>query len=443
MRHPVKSTIMRRQTVWQRKSPDFHIDELTVRMKDEAGQRDYLSFVSFERGESVAALIVNRDTSMVILVRQFRPCTIDSGVEDGLIIETPAGIVRQSETVEQCLQREIAEETGYRIEHDPDTGRLKDVELITEFFPSPGACSERIFLYFVLVDSSTPHEGGGGLPEEGEHVETVTMRLDEFFETLDGDGFVDSKILIAGHWLKRRLVNRPIDWRLTTTPGTRIEFELRSDPTKRIGYYCGDIGLVKDIDIWVNSENTNMQMDRLFGDSMSARIRTLGARFERDSLIEDTIQVALLQSLGIGSEIDPGNVLETTPGALEQSHKVQRLLHVSSVKAQEARDGQRRITTDIVTVRKCVHSALSHCRRMQSAWLPRRSISSIVLPIIGAGQAGLRPEEVIDSMVPMIVEHMRSAENCPLKRVYLLAYSPAEIEICDRILSRHDRLKRV
>ena len=443
MRHPIKSTILRRKTVWERKNPDFRIDELTVRQQGESGDPSDIPFTSFERGESVAALIVNRETRMVILVRQFRPCTIDSGIDDGMIVETAAGIVRQNETVEQCLQREIEEETGYRIERDPATGRLKDTELITEFYPSPGACSERIFLYFVLVDSSTPHMGGGGVASEGEHVETVIMPIDDFFSALDGDIFVDSKILIAGHWLKRRQANRPIEWRLDTTPGTCVEFELAADPTKRIGYFCGDIGLVKGIDIWVNSENTNMQMDRLFGDSMSARIRTLGARFENLSLIEDTIQVALLSSLGIGSEIEPGNTLDTTAGALEHSHKVQRLLHVSSVKAQETRDGQRRVTTDITTVHKCLQSALARCRRMHSAWLPRRSMSSIVFPIIGAGQAGLKAEEVVNAMVPMIVDHMRTAADCPLKQIYLLAYSPLEIEICDRILSRHDGLRRV
>src|SRR5215204_2563325 len=54
-------------------------------------------------------------------------------------------------------------------------------------------------------------------------------------------------------------------------------FRLVSQPAKRLSVITGDIRERRDIDVWVNSENTNMQMSRFYDRSLSAVIRYEGA----------------------------------------------------------------------------------------------------------------------------------------------------------------------
>ena len=47
---------------------------------------------------------------------------------------------------------------------------------------------------------------------------------------------------------------------------------------KKIGLITGNIQGVKNVDIWVNSENNNMQMSRWYEGTISGMIRYLGAK---------------------------------------------------------------------------------------------------------------------------------------------------------------------
>ncbi|CAN0397756.1 unnamed protein product, partial [Phaeothamnion confervicola] len=169
-----------RKTVWQHKSKAFRVDELTV----ESEGSDNIQWATFERGDAVAALIVNTDTNHVMLIRQFRPPVASMEGAEHKLLETMAGMVLQNEEIPQSLSREITEETGYEIPFNADTGTLKGSEFICEFYSSPGGSSERIYLYYVAVDSSTPKKAGGGLREQGERIETVLMPLGEFFKAV-------------------------------------------------------------------------------------------------------------------------------------------------------------------------------------------------------------------------------------------------------------------
>ena len=58
-------------------------------------------------------------------------------------------------------------------------------------------------------------------------------------------------------------------------------FALVKNPEKRLALITGDREDIKVGDIWVNSENTDMQMDGYYGRSTSAMIRYLGATLDR------------------------------------------------------------------------------------------------------------------------------------------------------------------
>ena len=87
-----------------------------------------------------------------------------------------------------------------------------------------------------------------------------------------------------------------------------IAYRLLKEPAgKRICLVTGDLENLKFIaDIWVSSENTNMQMSRHYERSVSGVIRYLGAkRGANGRVIEDTIAKELEEIVGENASVDP------------------------------------------------------------------------------------------------------------------------------------------
>src|SRR5947209_2635885 len=93
-----------------------------------SGQRAVREIVE-HRGAVAMVPLINGD---VMLVRQFRAAV------GRALLEIPAGSLEPGESVESCLQRELAEEIGMR------AGRTE--HLIT-FYPSPGFLTEAVHVY--------------------------------------------------------------------------------------------------------------------------------------------------------------------------------------------------------------------------------------------------------------------------------------------------------
>lgn len=175
----------------------FAIDEAEISFQSKnGGMIGPLRRLSFERGDSVAALVLKKGPSpKILLVNQFKyPVYAHDG---GWITETMAGMVDPGESTEVALEREILEEIGYEV---------STFEFIAKFYPSPGGSSERIFLFYCEVSDAELRPGkGGGLVEEGEDISLVEYELDDFFTRLSQGEFMDAKLIMAGWWLKARL----------------------------------------------------------------------------------------------------------------------------------------------------------------------------------------------------------------------------------------------
>jgi len=100
------------------------------------------------------------DDGRVLVVRQFR-----AAIERDLL-EVPAGKRDvEGEPVETTAHRELAEEVGVT------AGRL---ELLCEFYNSPGFCDEHTFLF--LARDLTPCDSSAqGIEEEHMTIETVSL----------------------------------------------------------------------------------------------------------------------------------------------------------------------------------------------------------------------------------------------------------------------------
>jgi nudix-type nucleoside diphosphatase (YffH/AdpP family) len=149
--------------------------------------------LNFERGDSVAAILVNKARNTVVLVNQFKYPAFDKG--PGWITEVVAGMIAKDETPENALHREVLEETGFRI---------RNVEPIATFYVSPGGSSERIKLYYAEI-VSTPKQEGGGLAEEQEDIKICEIKTKEILAQLERGEIVDAKTILGLMWLRRRL----------------------------------------------------------------------------------------------------------------------------------------------------------------------------------------------------------------------------------------------
>jgi ADP-ribose pyrophosphatase len=169
----------------------FEVEEAVLRYERSDGAMSApVRRLSVERGDSVAAVLVDRVRATVILAEQFRyPAWAKGG---GWLIETIAGMVDPGESPEQALRREVEEEAGYRIDA---------LTHLSTFFLSPGGSSERIFLYCAFVENSQRVGSGGGMASEHEDIRLLEIPLAELGARLARGDFADAKTLIGLQWL--------------------------------------------------------------------------------------------------------------------------------------------------------------------------------------------------------------------------------------------------
>lgn len=143
--------------------------------------------LAFERGDSVAILLFEKESKSILLTNQFRYPSCKHN--NGWLLEIPAGSLEKDEDPEKCIKREVLEEIGYKI---------KIPKLIHTFYTSPGAVTERIFLYFAEVSEKDKIAKGGGVEAENEDIQLVKLPVKEIEAKLSE--IKDAKTIIALQW---------------------------------------------------------------------------------------------------------------------------------------------------------------------------------------------------------------------------------------------------
>jgi len=123
------------------------------------------------RGCVAAVPLIDENT--LILVRQYRHAAGE------VLLEIPAGTLQSDETPEECMCRELIEETGYR---------PRRLERLLTVYLAPGYSSEIAHIYLArdLIEV-------GASPDEDEFIEVLRLDLSEALEMIFNSKIRDAK----------------------------------------------------------------------------------------------------------------------------------------------------------------------------------------------------------------------------------------------------------
>jgi ADP-ribose pyrophosphatase len=117
------------------------------------------------------------DDGRICLVKNYRVAV------DETLIELPAGTLEAGEEPATTAQRELAEETGYRL------GRI---EHLADFYMSPGILDEKMYLFL-----ATSLQAGNMALEPGEEIQTMLATRQEAIEMVRDGRIHDSKTMLG------------------------------------------------------------------------------------------------------------------------------------------------------------------------------------------------------------------------------------------------------
>ena len=131
----------------------------------------------YEQGDSACVLPIDKARGMVLLARQLRlPAWLNG--HSAPLLEACAGRL-DGEDPESCIRREAMEELGYR---------LRELRIVFTAFSSPGFLTEKMSCFLAAYSPADKAGKGGGLADEGEHVEVVEMELDAAYRLIATGG---------------------------------------------------------------------------------------------------------------------------------------------------------------------------------------------------------------------------------------------------------------
>jgi O-acetyl-ADP-ribose deacetylase (regulator of RNase III) len=253
-------------------------------------------------------------------------------------------------------------------------------------------------------------------PENLESVSKATSKIGEFIKNGLAERIIDSPVYGALDNLRVERKPKNIEKKAIYL------YRIRGVPGKEIGVITGDIYGIKEVDVWVNSENTNMEMARPFDRSVSGTIRYMGAKKDRAGRVVDDLIANELRAVAGTSDVPPGTVIDTTSGELKKSNKVKKIFHAAAVNGQVGRG-----YVPIPDISVCVRNALllADSEQMQS-----EDIHSILFPLMGTGTTRGSAQETADQLIDAAVSYIEENPQSQIDTIYFLAYNEQDREIC-------------
>ena len=123
----------------------------------------------------------------IVMVRQFRKAA------DLVLLELPAGVIDDDDSILEAARRELREETGL------DAGKLV---LLGEFFAAPGTLTEKLYAYYATDLYSSPLP-----PDEDERISLERIPYTRLMEMGDAGEVIDGKTLASLLLVRKHLSN--------------------------------------------------------------------------------------------------------------------------------------------------------------------------------------------------------------------------------------------
>jgi O-acetyl-ADP-ribose deacetylase (regulator of RNase III) len=219
-----------------------------------------------------------------------------------------------------------------------------------------------------------------------------------------------------------------------TVAAARPEFELAAPACSacRVTTSTGSILQVTSAAIWVNSENTDMNMARHNEFSVSAIIRYWGAqRDDAGLVVNDVIRQQLHQKVGERTRVSPGSTFVTEAGSLAQTNGVAYIIHVAAVEGEPGLGYHQ-----VRDIRRCITSVLTEADRLAA----RTPAQTLLIPLLGTGIAGADVAATATATVHAAADFLVRSPETPLRSISFLAYTEAERDALDSALTSTPRL---
>jgi O-acetyl-ADP-ribose deacetylase (regulator of RNase III) len=201
-------------------------------------------------------------------------------------------------------------------------------------------------------------------------------------------------------------------------------FRLALHPNKRICLITGNIRRQRGIDVWVNPENTNMQMARYYERSLSANIRYWGAVKDQGGQVVDDVIARELREIKGDRElsVEPGTVWVTGSGELRTSNNVKKIFHAATVRGVVG--GGYEV---VPNVWDCVTNALQH---LDEERREDDSLRTILFPMLGTGVGGGDVTKVAPKLIEEAIAYLVSHPESGIQMVYFSAWTRRDLNVC-------------
>lgn len=176
----------------------YQLREVTLDYRRRSGEWQTLSREVFDRKHAAAVLPVDPARGTVILVKQFRLPPFETGYKKPLIEVIAGGL--DGDPPEACIVKEAREEAGLELENLTE---------VFHCFMSPGAVTERMYLFTATYSMESRTAEGGGLAHEGEDIEVLEMPLGDALAMVATGEICDAKTIILLQYAQLQALASP------------------------------------------------------------------------------------------------------------------------------------------------------------------------------------------------------------------------------------------
>jgi O-acetyl-ADP-ribose deacetylase (regulator of RNase III) len=209
--------------------------------------------------------------------------------------------------------------------------------------------------------------------------------------------------------------------------GKRVYYyDVNGKSMECVGIVTGDLRNVDFVDIWVNSENVDMQMSRFHEKSVSGLIRYEGAdRDHAGRVTNDRVADELTREVLGQTPVTAGTAIATSAGKLIETNRVRHIIHSAAVQGEPG-TGYRQVRG----LERCVREALRLAEQLGDDQEP----PSIIFPLLGAGAGGADPRATARTLIGAAVDYLRTTQDSRIQTVFFLAYTDRELSACQAAL---------